>query len=306
VDSNGSAPRILAEPNLDFTGILWQHGTRVTVLKCGRHVQKRSVIAKAVLSVCTKLKVQRMSEIASRRIYYLAAVAIVAIVLISVVANSRPVTFQSPDTPPQVKTLEVTGEGTVSTPPDEALLLLAVQTQSTSANQASSDNAAIMSSVIGALANVGIAKSAIQTMAYSLAPVYQPKQDQTAPGKIVGYTAQNTIQVTLLDFGLVGKALDVAIGAGVNDVQGVMFTLSQTTYANVEQQALQLALQDGGTKAKAMASTLGVTLLGPVSVNPGYISHPIPQRLTASAAQTPIQPGTLQVTVNVQITYQIA
>ena len=247
-----------------------------------------------------------MSEISTRRIYYLAAVAIVAIVLISVVATSRPVTFQSPNTPAQVKTLQVTGEGTVSATPDEALLLLAVQTQSTSANQASSDNAAIMSSVIGALANVGIAKSAIQTVSYSLTPIYPPKQDPTAPAKIVGYTARNAIQVTLSDFSLVGKALDAAIGAGVNDVQGVIFTLTQTTYANIEQQALQLALQDGGTKAKAMASTLGVTLLGPVSVNPGYISQPIPQRLTASAAQTPIQPGTLQVTVNVQITYQIA
>ena len=247
-----------------------------------------------------------MSEIASRRIYYLAAVAIVAIVLISVVANSRPITLQSPDTPAQVKTLEVTGEGTVSATPDEALLLLAVQTQSASANQASSENAAVMSNVIGALVNVGIAKSAIQTVSYSLTPIYLPNQDQTAPAKIVGYTARNAIQVTLSDFSLVGKALDAAIGAGVNDVQGVMFTLTQTAYANIEQQALQLALQDGGAKAKAMASTLGVTLLGPVSVVPGYTSQPVPQRLTASAAQTPIQPGALQVTVNVQITYQIA
>ena len=121
-----------------------------------------------------------MSEIAARRIYYLVAVAIVAIVLISVVATSRPVTFQSPNTPAQVKTLQVTGEGTVSATPDEALLLLAVQTQSTSANQASSDNAAIMSSVIGALANIGIGKSAIQTVSYSLTPIYQPKQDHHA------------------------------------------------------------------------------------------------------------------------------
>ena len=81
-----------------------------------------------------------MSELVSRRIYYLAAVAIVAIVLISVVANSRPVIFQAPETPSQVKTLQVTGEGTVSATPDEALLLLAVQTQSTSASQAGSDN----------------------------------------------------------------------------------------------------------------------------------------------------------------------
>jgi uncharacterized protein YggE len=247
-----------------------------------------------------------MSEIATRRIHYLAAIAIVAIVLISVIATSRPVTFQSTNTPAQVKTLQVTGEGTVSSVPDVALLLLAVQTQSASANQAGSDNAAAMSSVLSALTSIGISKSAIQTVSYSLTPIYQPKQDPTAPAKIVGYTVRNAIQVTLTDFNLVGKALDAAIGAGVNDVQGVTFTLTQTALANIQQQALQLALQDGAIKAKAMASTLGVTLVGPVSVNPGYISQPIPQRLAASAVQTPIQPGTLQVTVNVQITYQIA
>jgi len=247
-----------------------------------------------------------MSEIVTRRIYYLAAVAIVAIVLISVVANSRPVSFQLPETSAQVKTLQVTGEGTVSATPDEALLLLAVETQSISASQASSNNAAIMVNVIAALTNLGIPKSAIETVSYSLTPVYSPNQDQTAPAKIVAYTAENSIQVSLSDFSLVGKALDAAIGAGVNDVQGVVFTLTQSTYANIEEQAMQLALQDGGAKAKAIASTLGVTLGAPVSIVPGYSAQPVPERLTASAVQTPIQPGALQVTVNVQITYQIS
>lgn len=247
-----------------------------------------------------------MSEIVSRRIYYLAAVAIVAIVLISAIATARPFTIQTPNTPPQVKTLQVTGEGTVSAIPDEALLQLAVQTQAASANQASSDNAAIMSKVMDALANVGIPKSAIQTASYSLTPIYDYKQDQTAPPKIVGYAARNAIQVTLTDLGLVGKALDAAITAGVNEVQGVVFTLSANSYANIEKQALQLAIQDADTKAKGMASSLGVSLLGPISVTPGYTFQPTFENLTASSTQTPIQAGPLQVTANVQIAYQIA
>ena len=247
-----------------------------------------------------------MSEIATRRIYYLAAVAIVAIVLISAVATTRPLTIQTGNTPPQVKTLQVTGQGTVSVIPDEALLLLAVQTQATSANQASSDNAAIMSNVMDAIASAGISKSAIQTVSYSLTPMYEYKQDQTTPPRIVGYTARNAIQVTITEFGLVGKALDAAIGAGANEVQGVVFTLSRTSYASIEKQALHLAIQDADAKAKDIATSLGVSLVGPISVSPGYTFQPLFEKLTTPAAQTPIQPGPLQVTANVQIVYQIA
>jgi uncharacterized protein YggE len=245
-----------------------------------------------------------LSEISSRRTYYLAAIAIVAIVLISVIASTRPITIQTPSTTSQPKTLQVTGQGTVSAIPDEAILLLAVQTQSTSATQASSDNAAVMTNVIDALVSLGISKSAIETVSYSLTPIYENKQDQTTPPKILGYVARNAIQVTITDFGLVGKALDTAIGAGINEVQGIVFTLSDASYAAIEKQALQLAIQDADAKAKGIASNLGVTLVGPISVTPGYTFQPAFERLATASAQTPIQPGSLQVTANVQIVYQ--
>jgi uncharacterized protein YggE len=245
-----------------------------------------------------------LSEVPSRRTYYLAAVAIVAIVLISAIATSRPFTIQTGNQPSQLKTIQVTGQGMVSATPDQAILLLAVQTQATSATKASSDNAAAMSSVMDALVSAGISKSAIQTVSYSLTPVYENKQDQTAP-RVLGYLARNAIQVTITDLSLVGKVLDAAISAGVNEVQGVMFTLSPSAFSAIERQASQLAIKDADANAKAIASSLGVTLLGPISVSPAYTYQPIIERLGASSAQTPIQPGSLQVTANVQITYQI-
>lgn len=247
-----------------------------------------------------------MSEIAGRRTYYLAAIAIVAIVLISALTITRPLTIQTTNLPAQPKTLQVTGVGTVSATPDQAVLLLAVQTQAVSATQASSDNGAIMSRVIDTLVNVGISKSMIQTVSYSLTPIYEYKQDQTTPPRIVGYAARNAIQVTITDFGSVGKALDAAINAGANEVQGVIFTLSASASAAIEKQALQAAIQDADAKAKAMASSLGISLLGPISVTPGYTFQPVFENLKAATTQTPIQPGPLQVTANVQITYQIA
>jgi uncharacterized protein YggE len=247
-----------------------------------------------------------LSEVSTKRTYYLAAVAIVAIVLISVFASTRPLTIQSGSQTPQVKTLQVTGMGSVSANPDEAVLVLAVQTQAATAVQASSDNAAMMSTVMNALVNVGVSKSAIQTVSYTLTPMYGNTVDQTTPAKLLGYVARNAIQVTLTDLSSVGKVLDTAVNAGVNEVQDVEFTLSPSAFTAVERQASQLAIADADANAKAIASTLGVTLIGPISVSPEYTYQPIVQRLTAGpAASTPIQPGTLQVTASVQITYQI-
>jgi uncharacterized protein YggE len=222
------------------------------------------------------------------------------------VATSRPLSIQTANPTTQQKTLQVTGVGTVTAQPDQAIIILAVRTQAATATQASSDNANSMTKVIGALASIGIDKNSVETVSYSLSPIYEYRQDQTTPPKIVGYEARNAIQVTLTDFSLVGKAIDGSINAGANEVQGVTFTLSNKALSDIEKQALQSAIQDADGKAKAVASTLGVTLLGPISITPGYVYQPMIEKASVAGSQTPIQPGTLQVSVNVQITYQIA
>jgi len=243
-----------------------------------------------------------MSEIASRRLYYLAAVAMVAIVLISAIALVRPSTIQTIGQNATPKTIQVTGTATLSAPPDQAVLVLAVQTQAPSAAQAAADNAATMTNVFASLSNLGINKNSIETVSYTLSLVY----DQTNSSKVIGYTVRNAIQVTLNDFSLVGKALDSAVSAGVNEVQGIMFTLSNTALATLQKQALGQALQNADGQARATASNLGVSIVGPISVSPGYSFQPNSLTFSAAAQPTPIQPGTLQVTVTVQVTYQFA
>ncbi len=251
-------------------------------------------------------EVQHLSEIASRRIYYLAAVAMVAMVLIAAIAVTRPTFIQTAGGNAAAKTLQVTGTGTVSAAPEEAVLFLAVQTQAASAGQATADNAALMTTVIQAMTSVGIDKNSIETISYTLSPIYANNPDQSMPSKIVGYAARNAIQVTVTDLGTVGKVLDAAVSAGANDVQGIMFTFSSTTLARLQKQALGQAVQDADGQAKAVASSLGVSIVGPISVTPGYTFQPNLQRYAAASQPTPIQPGTLQVTATVQVTYQFA
>ncbi len=234
--------------------------------------------------------------------YYLAALAIIAMVLVSAVALTRPPPTSL--TNPTTKTIQVTGTGTVSSPPDEAILYLGVQTQAATATQATSDNAAAMTSVITALTSAGIDKNSIQTVSYTLTPTYSNPVNQSVSPTIIGYVAVNEIQVTVNDLNSVGKILDQVISAGANQVQGVSFTLSSGSLATLQKQALQVALTDADGQAKALATTLGVSIVGPISVTPGYQFQPTNYSTRfAATAQTPIQTGTLQVTATVQVTY---
>jgi uncharacterized protein YggE len=160
-----------------------------------------------------------------------------------------------------------------------------------------------MANVIAALTSAGIDKNSIQTVSYTLTPTYSNPTNQSVPPTIIGYIAVNSIQVTVNDLGSIGKILDQAISAGANEVQGVSFTLSSSTLATIQKQALQAALTDADGQAKALATTLGVTIVGPISVTPGYEFQPTNYSRFAATPQTPIESGTLQVTATVQVTY---
>jgi uncharacterized protein YggE len=225
-------------------------------------------------------------------------------VLVSAVALTRP--LPSAISNPSRKTIQVSGTGTVSAAPDQALLYLSVQTQGATATQATADNAVAMSKVFDALTAAGLGNNSIQTISYTLTPIYQTETNQSVPPTVIGYVAVNSIQVTITNLGSIGKVLDQAIAAGVNQVQGITFTLSSATLAALQKQALQLALQDADGQAKATATALGVTIVGPTSVAPAYTFQPVSYSQLSASARTPIQSGTLQVTVTVQVTYEFS
>jgi hypothetical protein len=105
-------------------------------------------------------------------------------------------------------TIQVTGTGTLSAPPDQVLLYLAVETQESTATAATTENAAAMTNVINTLTSARISNQSIQTTSYSLTPVYSNPVNQSVPPSIIGYDAVNAIQVTLSDLQSVGKVLD--------------------------------------------------------------------------------------------------
>ena len=261
---------------------------------------------------------------------YLIALAIIALVIVSIFAIMRPTMVATSPGNLNQRTITVNGVGTVETAPDEALLNLAVNNQATTAAQAASDNANTMSQVIQAILgisslNPGITKEDITTTDYSLTPVYsQPNNNcytassssqplpiicTTATQQLIGYAVRNAIQVTVKDMTSIGRVLDVATQSGANEVNGITFTFTDGTYADLQKQALQKAVQDASNQAQTMASAVGVHITGVVSITPAYLYQPYinaKMNMASSGVSTPIQTGTLQVTVNVQVVYEIS
>jgi hypothetical protein len=255
---------------------------------------------------------------------YLIALAIIALVIVSVFGIMRPAMIaRSPENPNQ-RTITVNGTGTVETAPDEALLNLAVNTHAPTADQAATYNANTMSQVIQAILglsslNPGITKDDITTTDYSLTPVYSQANScltvspqpsitcTTTTQQLIGYAVRNAIQVTVKDMTSIGKVLDAATQSGVNEIGGITFTFTNDTYTNLQKQALQQAIQDASNQAQTLATALGVQITGVVSVTPAYVYQPYTYaKMNAVSSGTPIQTGTLQVTVNVQVVYEIS
>ena len=97
----------------------------------------------------------------------------------------RPESASSDTTPPQIaRSITVSGSGTVTATPTQAMFGFGVSTRGKTAVQALNDDSAQMRKLIAALEGAGIPAASLQTSSVSLSPV--TNNDETA---IIGYTA---------------------------------------------------------------------------------------------------------------------
>jgi uncharacterized protein YggE len=196
--------------------------------------------------------------------------------------------------------ISVTGEATVSVPPDQAQIDAGVTTEAKTAREASDANNAAMGKVLLALKGAGIEEKDYQTSRLSLQPESAPNRT-AGPATIVGYRASNRVTIRLRDVSKVASVIDTLVGAGANDIGGINFTVSQAS--KLLDDAREQAIADARRKAEIYAKAAGVTLGAPLSISEGGTPVPIPYRRMAAgmAAATAVAQGeeTLQVTVAV-------
>lgn len=193
--------------------------------------------------------------------------------------------------------VRASGEGIVSVRPDQVKVRISVTSNAATAAEAADQNASETSRVMGALRQALGANTEIRTTGYSLGPRYNPDLRRND-----GYTATNSIEVTVNDLSLAGRAIDTAAGAGATNVGGIQFTLKDSAPSRA--QALRLATMQAKANAEAIASGLGKSLGAVMVAQEGSSVSvtPIDIRTTAgAAAATPVEPGNVDVRAYVAI-----
>ena len=202
-------------------------------------------------------------------------------------------------------TISVSGTGRVLLSPDVADLSLGVNITRPTAAEARAAAADAMTKVVDAIKKAGVADKDIQTSSLSLQPVYD--YSNNGQGKLTGFQVMNIVSVTVHNLDTVGDLVDASVAAGATSVNGVTFRVQDPTAA--EAQARTAAVKDARTKADALASAAGVTIVGVSSIaeSSAGVPYPMPYAVAAPAkdASTPVQPGTTEVDVTVSITYRI-
>jgi uncharacterized protein YggE len=207
----------------------------------------------------------------------------------------------------------VNGEGKVTAAPDTAVLTLGIQAQELTVAEARDKAAEAMTAVKNALTDAGIDDKDIQTQYFSIQQVTRwddDKQQET----VIGYQVTNTVTVKVRDLNKTPAVIDgvTAAGGDLTRISSIAFTIDDpTTYY---EQARVKAVADAAAKAKKLADTAGVKLGKATYISESsYIPSPIyrdvataTEGVPAPTPTTPVSPGEMDITVNVQMGYAIA
>jgi uncharacterized protein len=204
----------------------------------------------------------------------------------------------------------VNGEGKVSVVPDLATLSLGIEAQELTVAEAQAKAAEAMTSVMNALKAAGIDEKDIQTQYFNIQEVTRWDNDKQQEF-VIGYKVTNTVTVKVRDVTKTGPVIDAVTAAGgdLTRINSIGFTVDDPSSAY--EQARVDAVNDAAAKAKKLADTAGVKLGKPSYITESsYIPGPIYRDVAAAegtpASTTPISPGEMEITVNVQIGYAIA
>jgi uncharacterized protein YggE len=207
------------------------------------------------------------------------------------------------DFPPAIS---VTGEASISVPPDLALVDAGVASDAKTAREASEANNNAMTKVLAALKAANVDPKDIRTSRLSLQPQYAPNRSGTSP--VVGYRVSNRVTVRIRDVTKLANVIDTLVGAGANDIGNVSFEVSQAS--KLLDDAREKAVADARRKAEIYAKAAGVALGAPLSIAEEGAPRPVFQakimrNAPMATSPTPVEQGEETLSVSVAVTWQI-
>lgn len=200
--------------------------------------------------------------------------------------------------------IEVVGTGLVSGTPDTVLLNMSVQATASAVNDAMSEMTADMNRVLAALRGDGVPAQEIATSGLSLGQNYGPQ------GVPDGYQASESVTVKLHPLSSAGKAIADAVAAGGSGARLDGISLDFSDDSAMVRAARAQAFAQAEAEAQQYAALAGRPL-GAVESITEQFANPVPQPMTyqgavaGTAAAVPVNPGTQQVSVSVQVIWAL-
>jgi Uncharacterized conserved protein len=134
-------------------------------------------------------------------------------------------------------------------------------------------------------------------------------QNAHQKSEITGYTASNSLSVTLDADEDVGKVIDAAVAAGANNVSGAYFFVSEERQQAIRDSLIEKAISNARSRADKAADAVDMNITGVKSINLNDVYFPVffkEVAQDAGGASTQILPGQQQVTMTVQVTFRMS
>ncbi|MFC2019372.1 SIMPL domain-containing protein [Chloroflexota bacterium] len=206
----------------------------------------------------------------------------------------------------------VSGQGKVTAVPDVANLRLGVEAQAASVALAQAQAAEAMDRVMAALTDNGVAKNDIETQYFNIRKITRWDKDREQE-VVTGYRVTNMVNAKIREVDKAAAVIDAVAGAGGDlvRVDSISFSIDDPT--QYQEEAREKAMAEAKDKAGQMAKLAKVSLGKPTYISESsYAPPPIYREafiadgaMPAAAPETPISPGEMEITVNVQIAYAI-
>jgi hypothetical protein len=222
------------------------------------------------------------------------------------IKNEAKKNFSIGKAPEERRTLTVNGMGKEVGAPDIATVDLGFTTQSTDVQTALRLNNEKMTRLTDGLQKVGVAAADMQTNRFNVYPNYDYNHN---PYVITGYTADQGLTVKVRDLAKVNDVLRVAGDVGTNNVSNLNFTIDDPRM--LQDAAREKAITDAHDQAKILQTQLGVRFVRLVNFSESGNTPQPPiyyakEGLGAGGGGAPdTQPGSLEITSNVSLTYEI-
>ncbi|HGS5386918.1 TPA: oxidative stress defense protein [Vibrio parahaemolyticus] len=206
---------------------------------------------------------------------------------------------------PEFAHVTTTGYGEVVATPDMATFSVKVVDTTMTAEQAKQSVDKTVEDFLQYLSDTGLSKDNITSSNLYLAPQYHyPKSGKA---ELVGYRASRSINVTVTDLADLNQYLDMALKAGINQVDNIQLKVSNQ--AEYQQKARMAAIKDAREKAASLASGFDKKLGGiwQINYNQMHVQSVLMRSMAMDSKQgsNSYQDSTLVIRDQVDVVYKL-